>query len=169
MKPSAVVPLIVGLLLIALGTAVGVLFSSMEARLASSEGRLAELEAEIAGWAERLGGVGEAADRIAILERKHEDIGTRIADLEQAFGAVDGQMEGLGRDVRIVEESLASLKEDVLALVGEDAETLPQQLETVEAQLSVLSEQVQELSRRVAELEGDQEAEMTSLWNFWVR
>ncbi len=147
-----------GLLVIALGTAVGVLLSSMEARLASSEERLAELEGDLAVWEEQLGTVGEAAQALAALEEEQQRLLSRMASLEGAVGAADGSLEGVARDVRLLEEAVSSVRHDLLAAVGEAPEALPGRLAELEARLTTLGEEVETLSRRVDELQEGQEA-----------
>ncbi len=153
MKPSAVIPLVMVVAVIALGTAVGVLLSSMETRLASSEQRLAELEEERAVWEEHLDAVGKAAQELAALEVEQERLLSRMTYLEDAFDAADGRLDGLARDVRSLEEAVGAVRHDLLVAVGEDPEALPEQLVELEAQLVTLGEQVARLSQRVDELD----------------
>ncbi|MFO8034403.1 MAG: hypothetical protein R6U88_04475 [Candidatus Bipolaricaulota bacterium] len=157
MRATAVIPIVLGLLTIALGTAVGVLLSNMETRLASSEGRLAELDEEIEGWEERFAGVGEAAQSMAELEEIQLGILARITDLENAFDAADGRLEGLARDVRSLGEEVGEVQRELLVVVGEDPEALPERLVELEVQVASLDEQVEGLFQRIGELESWQE------------
>ncbi len=153
MKPSTVIPAAVAVLVVGLGTTVGVLLSSMDARLTANERLLEELEAQYVQLEGQVDAVSAAAQTAAILEVQQEDLAARLTDLEVALGSTDGRVEGLTADIESLDNAVAAFHSDILSALGEDPEAIPERLAALAAEAETLSDMTQGLAERVSEVE----------------
>ncbi len=152
-KPSTVIPAAVAVLVIGLGTTVGVLLSSLDARLTANERLLEELEGQYAHLEGQLDAVAVSAQTAAVLEAEQEGLAARLSDLEDALGATDGRLEGLAADVEALDVAVGSFQRDVLSALGDDPERIPERLDTLATEAEALSDLTQGLAERLSELE----------------